>query len=294
MKAISSEKVSSKKSGAENNRTKPKPANVLCDIDNNGVATLTLNRESKSNAFNDDMIIVLIDYLNQLAANPTIRCLLLRANGKHFSSGADLQWMQSMVLKSKKENRHDAKQLADLLHTLDSFPHPTIVVVQGYAFGGALGLICCCDIAVSMQNAKFCLSEVKLGLIPATIAPYVCRAMGVRHARRYMLTAEQIDASTAAHIGLVHIVINDEKNAEDEQLTQLIKAILASSPMALQQAKILCHTCDNHPIDKKLIKHTSHLIADIRVSEQGQEGLNAFLDKRSPSWLSKTKQGKGH
>ncbi|CAG22990.1 conserved hypothetical protein [Photobacterium profundum SS9] len=170
-----------------------------------------------------------------------------------------------------------------------------LAVVQGWALGGALGLICCCDIVIAQSNTQFCLSEVKLGLIPATIGPYVCRAIGVRYARRYMLTAERIDANTAQHIGLIHLIVDTEAKANakeyrlEQQITQLTQAILNNSPAALQQAKALCHTCENQPIDKKLIKYTSHLIADIRVSEQGQEGLSAFFDKRQPSWCANTK-----
>jgi methylglutaconyl-CoA hydratase len=270
---------------------------VLCEIDANCIATLTLNRVSKNNAFDDVMIESLIHYLDTLAAIPTIRCLLLRANGAHFSAGADLHWMQSMAEKSVKENHQDAQQLAHLMHTLDTFPHPTIAVVQGCAFGGALGLICCCDIVIAQSNTQFCLSEVKLGLIPATIGPYVCRAIGVRYARRFMLTAERIDANTAQHIGLIHLIVNTEtktktgtsENTLEQQITQITQTILGNSPAALQQAKALCHTCENQPLDKKLIKYTSHLIADIRVSEQGQEGLSAFFDKRQPSWCANTK-----
>ncbi len=270
-------------------------SDVLCEIDANGIATLILNRVSKKNAFDDSMIESLIHYIDTLAAIPTIRCLLLRANGTHFSAGADLHWMQSMAVKSVKENHQDAQQLAHLMQTLDTFPHPTIAAVQGCAFGGALGLICCCDIVIAQSDSQFCLSEVKLGLIPATIGPYVCRAIGVRYARRYMLTAERIDANTAQHIGLIHLIVDTEAKANakeyrlEQQITQLTQAILNNSPAALQQAKTLCHTCENQPIDKKLIKYTSHLIADIRVSEQGQEGLSAFFDKRQPSWCTNTK-----
>ncbi|MEH6533413.1 MAG: enoyl-CoA hydratase-related protein [Photobacterium frigidiphilum] len=278
-----------------NEQSDTESSDVLCEIDANGIATLTLNRVGKKNAFDDAMIESLTHYLDTLAAIPTIRCLLLRANGTHFSAGADLHWMQSMAEKSVKENHQDAQQLAHLMQVLDTFPHPTIAVVQGWALGGALGLICCCDIVIAQSNTQFCLSEVKLGLIPATIGPYVCRAIGVRYARRYMLTAERIDANTAQHIGLIHLIVDTEAKADakeyrlEQQITQLTQAILNNSPTALQQAKALCHTCENQPIDKKLIKYTSHLIADIRVSEQGQEGLSAFFDKRQPSWCANTK-----
>lgn len=273
--------------------------NILCEIDVNGVATLTLNRVSKNNAFDDEMIEGLIHYLDTLAAIPTLRCLLLRANGKHFSAGADLNWMKSMAAKPQLENQQSAEQLARLMSTLDNFPHPTIAAVHGCAFGGALGLICCCDIAIGLSDSQFCFSEVKLGLIPATIAPYVCRTIGVRSARRYMLTAERIDAHTAQQIGLLHQIINieaEEKHytnnihtALDEHISKTIDALLANSPSALLQVKTLCKRCENQVINPELIRYTSQLIADIRVSKQGQEGITAFFEKRAPSWISEIK-----
>ena len=266
--------------------------NILCEIDVNGVATLTLNRVSKNNAFDDEMIEGLIHYLDTLAAIPTLRCLLLRANGKHFSAGADLNWMKSMAAKPQLENQQSAEQLARLMSTLDHFPHPTIAVIHGCAFGGALGLICCCDIAIGLSDAQFCFSEVKLGLIPATIAPYVFRAIGIRGAKRYMLTAERIDAHTAQHIGLLHQVVNDEVDTSLEvQVSKITHALLANSPSALVQAKILCKRCENQPIDKELIRYTSEMIADIRVSKHGQEGISAFFEKRAPSWILEVKEG---
>lgn len=256
---------------------------ILCEVSDLGVACLTLNRTSKNNAFDDTMIEALIDNLNRLASQEGIRCLILKANGEHFSAGADLKWMQSMATQSRKKNQKDADRLALLMSTLDRFPHPTIAVVQGCAFGGALGLICCCDIAIADSNSQLCLSEVKLGLVPATIGPYVCRAMGVRQARRYMLTAERIDAQTAKQLGLLNLVV--ETATLDLQTKMLVQSLLANSPEALTQAKLLCHRCDQQPIDDELIQYTSQLIADIRVSPQGQEGLAAYFERRPPSWV---------
>ncbi|MEZ8194298.1 enoyl-CoA hydratase-related protein [Vibrio cortegadensis] len=267
----------------------PPFSDLLCDIDARGVATLTLNRVDKHNAFDDRLIDHLLAKLHELATHPSVRVLLLRANGKHFSAGADLNWMRSMAEKTSDENKQDATQLAHLMATLDNFPHPTIAVIQGSAFGGALGLICCCDIAIAQDDSQFCLSEVKLGLIPATIAPYLCRAIGTRLARRYMLTAESINAKTALHIGLVHKLACNRRNTE-QKIKQFTQYILANSPTALQQAKTLCQRCATQPIDSDLIEHTSQLIADIRVSEQGQEGLNAFFEKRPPSWSAQPKK----
>ncbi|WP_372080288.1 enoyl-CoA hydratase-related protein [Vibrio amylolyticus] len=271
------------------------PSALLCHIDSRGVATLTLNRIDKHNAFDNALIKSLNKQLNKLARLVAIRCLILRANGLYFSSGADLNWMQSMAEQSDSENRLDADNLALLMQRLDTFPRPTIAVVQGSAFGGALGLISCCDIAIGTDNAQFSLSEVKLGLVPATIAPYVCRAIGTRQARRYMLTAETFDASTAHNLGLLHILVKSAAEAEPQpdstknlvlkaQIDAIVHMILANSPNALKEAKALCHLCEHSVINQDLIDQTSQLIADIRTSKQGQEGVRAFLAKRSPAW----------
>ncbi|EJX2554500.1 enoyl-CoA hydratase/isomerase family protein [Vibrio alginolyticus] len=259
---------------------------VLWHVDDNGVATITLNRTAKHNAFDACTIDLLIHRLDYLALRTDVRCLVLRSNGKHFSSGADLNWMQSMADSTRQDNFVDAQNLARLMETLDSFPQPTIAVVQGSAYGGALGLICCSDIAIASQSANFCLSEVKLGLIPATIAPYVMRAMGNRQARRYILSGEVISAEDAERFGIVHEV--KEAKQLENAVDSVIKTLLLNSPDAMRKAKTLCHQCHQKPIDQQLIHYTSKLIADIRVSPQGQDGLQAFLEKRSPSWVTKS------
>ncbi|EIK0773641.1 MULTISPECIES: enoyl-CoA hydratase-related protein [Vibrio] len=259
---------------------------VLWHVDDNGVATITLNRTAKHNAFDACTIDLLIHRLDYLALRTDVRCLVLRSNGKHFSSGADLNWMQSMADSTRQDNFVDAQNLARLMETLDSFPQPTIAVVQGSAYGGALGLICCSDIAIASQSAKFCLSEVKLGLVPATIAPYVMRAMGNRQARRYILSGEVISAEDAERFGIVHEV--KEAKQLENAVDSVIKTLLLNSPDAMRKAKTLCHQCHQNPIDQQLIHYTSKLIADIRVSPQGQDGLQAFLEKRSPSWVTKS------
>ncbi|EJL6398147.1 enoyl-CoA hydratase-related protein [Vibrio navarrensis] len=260
---------------------------VLCNVSAQGVATLTLNRVEKHNAFDGVMIAHLLVELERLSADPSVRVLVLQANGQHFSAGADLLWMRSMAGQSKEHNYQDASELARLMQTLDSFPHPTIALVHGSAFGGALGLICCCDIAIATQDARFCLSEVKLGLIPATIGPYVCRAIGQRQARRYMLSAETLDAANALRLGLLHQVVGSQPYALREVLDELLHRLLHNGPNALIQAKRLCQQCDNQPITPELIEHTIALIAQIRVSPEGQEGLNAFFSKRAPAWVPK-------
>ncbi len=263
---------------------------VLWSVNEFGVATLTLNRTEKHNAFDACMIDLLIHRLDYLALRTDVRCLILKGNGKHFSSGADLNWMKSMANSTRKQNLEDAQNLARLMHTLDAFPQPTIGIVQGSAFGGALGLVCCCDIAIAANDAKFCLSEVKLGLVPATISPYVMRAMGNRQARRFILSAEVIDAADAKNYGIVHEVHPHEHI--DHVLENLIDTLLLNSPDAMRKAKALCQQCHQNPIDEQLTQYTSQLIADIRVSPQGQDGLQAFLEKRSPCWINKSDKDK--
>lgn len=250
----------------------------------NGVVHLTLNRPKQANAFNAEMIAELVDAMDDLAQQSNVRALMLSGEGKHFCAGADIHWMQAMVDKDQTENHADAYQLATLMSKLDTLPFPTLALVHGSAFGGALGLICCCDVVFASSDARFCLSEVKLGLVAATIAPYVIRAMGVRQARRYMLSAELINAETALSLGLIHHSSDLESTLE--AATRWLSNVTEHGPQALRETKTLCQACYQHPIDQSLIQHTSDLIARIRVSNQGQEGLRAFLQKRRPIWPS--------
>jgi methylglutaconyl-CoA hydratase len=208
--------------------------------------------------------------------------MVLGSEGKSFSAGADLGWMKRMASYSYKENLRDAGALALMLKTLNQMPQPTIARVQGAAFGGAVGLVSCCDMAVAATNASFSLSEVKIGLVPATISPYVIAAIGERWARRYFLTAERFDAQRAMQIGLVNEAVNAEQL--DQQINSLIEALLVNGPEAVMAAKQLVFDVSGKPIDQNLIDHSCEVIAAIRVSEQGQEGLNAFLEKRKPHW----------
>lgn len=255
-------------------------------IDQRGVATLTLNRPGVHNAFDDAMIAELIAGLDKLAANPALRVLILKANGKNFSAGADLNWMRSMAAKNYQQNLEDAAGLASLMHKLDTFPCPVIGLVQGAAFGGALGLIACCDIAIAEQQASFCLSEVRIGLIPAVISPYVLRAIGERASRRYFLTAERFSATEALSLGLLHEISPDTASLEHKG-AQFAEQLLQNSPAAQHAAKLLLADIYHQPLSTELINHTSKAIAEIRVSAEGQEGLTAFLQKRQPAWLSK-------
>ena len=256
---------------------------VITQIDSRGVARVTLNNPDKHNAFDDQMIIELTNAFNALAANANVRIMLLKSEGKSFSAGADLDWMKRMASYSYQQNLNDARALAAMLKALHQMPIPTIARVQGATFGGAVGLISCCDIALASSNASFALSEVKIGLVPSTISPYVIAAIGERHAKRYFMTAERFDANTAMQIELVHEAV--EKSLLDDKVEQLVTAILSNGPEAVAVAKQLIFAVSGKPIDSKLIEHTCEVIAGIRVSAQGQEGLSAFLDKRKPNWL---------
>ncbi|MBT6693447.1 MAG: enoyl-CoA hydratase/isomerase family protein [Porticoccaceae bacterium] len=256
---------------------------VTTQIDNRGVAQVTLNNPDKHNAFDDQMIIQLTDAFNSITANPAVRIMLLTSEGKSFSAGADLSWMKRMAGYSYQENLNDAHALAAMLKTLHQIPIPTIARVQGAAFGGAVGLISCCDIAVASSKASFALSEVKIGLVPSTISPYVIAAIGERQAKRYFMTAERFDPNTAMQIGLVHEAVDEQ--LLDDKIEQLVGAILSNGPEAVAAAKQLVFAVSGKAIDSPLIEHTSEIIAGIRVSGQGQEGLNAFLEKRKPNWL---------
>lgn len=244
------------------------------------VAWLTLNRPEVHNAFDDRMIAELLDALAAVRNNNQVRVLVLRSEGKNFSAGADLGWMRSMAAKNYDENIADAAELSRLMQELDELPQPTIALVQGAAFGGAVGLAACCDIALATPASSFCLSEVKIGLIPAVISPYVMRAMGTRQARRYMLTAECFSAEEALRIGLVHDIAEDLQQAAQP----LIEALINNSPAAVAAAKSLAMAVDQQPLNANTRQLTIERIAEIRVSAEGQEGLNAFLEKRAPNW----------
>ena len=256
---------------------------VITQIDSRGVAQVTLNNPDKHNAFDDQMIIELTNAFNALAANANVRIMLLKSEGKSFSAGADLDWMKRMASYSYQQNLNDAHALAAMLKALHQMPIPTIARVQGATFGGAVGLISCCDIALASSNASFALSEVKIGLVPSTISPYVIAAIGERHAKRYFMTAERFDANTALQIDLVHEAV--EKSLLDDKVEQLITAILSNGPEAVVAAKQLVFAVSGKAVDSSLIEHTCEVIAGIRISAQGQEGLSAFLDKRKPNWL---------
>ena len=254
---------------------------LTSSMDSRGVATVTLDRPAQHNAFDDQLLADLACALHQMARRGA-RVLILAANGPSFSAGADLAWMKRMANYSYEENLADARALADTLATLNQLPLPTIARVQGAAFGGAVGLISCCDFAIASEQAKFRLSEVRLGLIPATISPYVIAAIGARAARRYFLSAAAFDAQQANRLGLVSEVVDPADL--DRQVEALVAQLLANGPQALSSAKALIFEVAGQDIDQALIDRTCHSLARSRASSEGQEGLTAFLEQRQPNW----------
>lgn len=256
---------------------------VIYEKDERGVATVTLNRPEKHNAFDDRLIKTLTELFTRIGQDDSVRAMVLAANGRNFCAGADISWMQRMANYSFEENMQDANALARMLQVLDTMPKPTIARVQGAAYGGAVGLIACCDMAIGSKLSKFCLSEVRLGLIPATISPYVIDAIGARLARRYFTTAEVFSARRARRLGLLSEAVTEEEL--DDTIEGLLRNILRNSPVAVAAAKQLVFDVADQPAEEELLEKTSLRIATIRVSKEGQEGLKAFLEKRSPSWV---------
>ncbi|WP_133130289.1 enoyl-CoA hydratase-related protein [Legionella yabuuchiae] len=246
------------------------------------VFKITLNRIDKNNAFDDKLLAELLRLLEQAETNETIRCVVLNANGKHFSAGADLAWMKRMAEFSEQENVADATVLANVMHALNRSSKPTIAVVQGSAYGGGAGLAAACDVAIASENAKFCFSEVKLGLIPAVISPYVVHALGARVASWLFMSAEVIDAKRAYELGLVHYCVPQETLQSFS--TTFAETLTKNAPEAVKESKKLVQFVQNKPITAALINETALLIAKKRVSEEGQRGLNAFLNKETPAW----------
>ena len=247
------------------------------------MATVTLNQPDIHNAFDDKLIVLLTEIFSSINQNDSIRVMVLAAKGKSFSAGADLNWMRRMATYSYEQNLADANALANMFLILNTIDKPTIARVQGAAFGGAVGLVACCDMAIGSKLSKFCLSEVKLGLVPATISPYVIDAIGARNAKRYFTTAEVFSARRARRIGLLSEAVVEEEL--DSTIEHLIEHLLKNSPAAIREAKQLILEIQNKPFSEDLQTMTSEKIAEIRVSEQGQEGLNAFLEKRRANWI---------
>jgi methylglutaconyl-CoA hydratase len=248
------------------------------------VATVTLNRPQLRNAFNETSISELTLAFDQLGQNEDVRAIVLAANGPAFCAGADLNWMKKMAGYSQAENQADAMRLASMLRTIYYCPKPVVAKVQGDCYAGGMGLVAACDIVVAADGVNFCLSEVKLGLIPATISPYVIKAMGEQASRRYFLTAERFTATEAKHMGLAHEVAVPE--ALDSTVQAITAALCANSPNAVREAKRLVREVAGVPIDDAMLADTADRIAAIRASNEGREGVASFLEKRKPSWLA--------
>jgi methylglutaconyl-CoA hydratase len=265
-----------------------------------GIAQVHLNRPDVRNAFNETSIAEITQAFRQLGSETAVRVIVLAARGPAFCAGADLNWMKKMAGYTHDENRADAALLAEMLRTIHDCPKPVIAKVQGDCYAGGMGLVAACDIVVAADRANFCLSEVKIGLIPATISPYVIRAMGHNAARRYFLTAERFSADEAMRIGFVHQVVPvniQEATAGVEgsvttpdplgaAVAQIANNLLAASPNAVKEAKRLVRDVAGMPLTDELIADTVERIADIRASDQGREGVQSFLEKRKPSWLA--------
>ncbi|MGQ3890386.1 enoyl-CoA hydratase-related protein [Legionella sp. CNM-4043-24] len=256
-------------------------SDLLSEIDQH-VCLITLNRVNKHNAFDDQLLATIQKALDEAIANPEVRVIVLKANGRHFSAGADLAWMQRMSAYSEAENLADSLVLAGVMRTLHQSPKPTIAVVQGSALGGGAGLVAACDIAIAGHSARFCFSEVKLGLIPAVISPYVVKAMGERLARWLFITAETFDAEQARQWQLVQHCVND-----DELWPFALRyahTITRQAPQAVSDCKTLVARVSNQTITDELVRETAMLIAKKRVSAEGQRGLRAFLNKEPVNW----------
>ncbi|NWN81793.1 MAG: enoyl-CoA hydratase/isomerase family protein [Halomonas sp.] len=261
------------------------PTYSRLDLDERGVAWLTLDRPEIHNAFDDSLIAELnahLEHLHAAAHRGEVRVVVLGSEGKSFSAGADLGWMKRMVEYDFEGNLADSRKLSALMHGLDTLPCPTLCRMQGAAFGGAVGLAACCDLVVASEKARFCLSEVKIGLSPAVISPYVQRAIGERQMRRYALTAEVIDAPSAQDLGLAHRVVPHDDL--DAAVTAMLDTLLAGSPQAQRATKALLADVARDPDSDATREHTCRVIGELRVSEEGQEGLTSFFEKRRPAW----------
>ncbi len=259
-----------------------RPETLLVESDGRGVVRLTLNRPEIRNAFDGTLISDLTARLDELAADRSTRVLVLTGAGEAFSAGAELNWMKTAGEQGDHQNFQEALRLAELMRRLDDMPMPTIARVNGAAMGGGVGLTACCDMAVAAESAVFALSEVRLGIIPGAISPYVLRAIGPHEARRYFLTGERFDAATARRIGLVHEVA--PHGGLDATVDGLVDKLLASGPKAVRAAKDLIAHVALKEIDDLLIRDTAQRIAEQRAGEEAREGLDAFLEKRKPRW----------
>lgn len=246
----------------------------------NRIGCITLNRADKHNAFNPQLISELTAAIEKMNINASVDIIQINANGKNFCAGADIEHMRACADFNQQQNLQDAKQLSDLFNTLYHCPKPTLANVRGWVLGGGIGLVSCCDFAIAHDDSRFCFSEVKLGLVPATIAPFVIKKIGVNNAKRWFMTAKRFDANDALLMGLVSHVSNEQK--QQQTLDELTGQLLSRGPNALRSCKQLVHTLA--PVDQSTIDMTISLIANTRTSAEAQEGLSAFLEKRQPNW----------
>lgn len=258
---------------------------ILTEVDH-GLGIVTLNRPERHNAFDDELIRALSKALISMDTDPEVRVVVLSSTGKSFCAGGDLNWMKKAAHFTPDEAQRDAVELAGMMRLLNDMKKPTVARVQGPAYGGGVGLVAACDIALATFDAQFSLSEVRLGIIPAVISPYVIAAIGERKARRYMLTAERFSAAEAYRIGLVHEIVPGEAEL-DEAVGELVDALLDNGPLALGECKALIKAVANRPIASDVIVDTARRIARIRATDEGREGMAAFLEKRKPSWIRK-------
>lgn len=251
---------------------------------NGSIATITLTQPEIRNAFSDEVIAEITKSFEEVAQSTELRAVILASEGSAFCAGANLNWMRRMSEYSIEENVVDASKLANMMHTIYTCPHPTIARIQGDVYAGGMGLVSACDMAVSAETANFCLSEVKIGLIPATIAPYVLRAMGPRASHRYFLTGERFDAIEALRIGFIHMAVPAVQL--DDAVDTLLKSLLQAGPLAVRACKKLVLETAEREINSVLTEQTVQAIAEIRASAEGKEGVQAFLGKRKPNWLT--------
>ncbi len=275
-------KVASGKRGARANRTSISYETIDVGV-RNAVAIIVLNRPDVHNAFNETLIAELTAALRAMDSDPEVRAIVLAGAGESFCAGADLKWMQKMAAFNRAQNLADAHALAAMLTTLATLSKPTIARVHGAIFGGGVGLVACCDIAIGTQDAVFSFSEARLGLIPATISPYVVEAIGARAARRYFLTAERFPAAEAYRLGLLHDLALPEEL--DARVNELLGTLLTAGPRAQAECKLLLRAIANRPVDADLIADTAQRIARVRSSPEGKEGIAAFLAKRKAAWV---------
>lgn len=268
--------------GSGGSRAVTGTAPLLLEQSAEGVATVTLNRPDMHNALDEILIREITRAFDMIGADSTVRMAVLKANGSSFCAGADIAYMQRAANFSPEQNEAEARNLALMMHTLYNFPKPLVGLVQGAAVGGGVGLVSCCDVVVASDAATFRLSEVKLGIVPAVVGPYVVRAIGIRPARRYFITAEPFSATDAKAVGLIHEIVPDRMMPA--AAAKLIERLTAGGPKAQSAAKELVRRISDEPLDDQLIDYTVKLISKLRSSPEGREGLAAFLEKRNPTW----------